>query len=261
MAPAVYLPSIAALTASSTSITSLHASHGAKPPQSLLHRNGRCLAASAGALSQRACDGMPDQAFRGLSDGRVEHVASGQCFLRVAPETWDVELGDCMSAGSWQPLAVEWRAEGGRCVSVRTPPTTSGPLGTESCSSSRASDQTWRFEFLGDAKLRIRQSNACVLRPNDWSSPATAELGTCDNVRDTFQISGGRLEMAGLCLQSGTPLSFWPCSANPRQRFALSGPLYTEGGALTLEDTNSADLTISPIDGAPSAAQIFDYQL
>jgi hypothetical protein len=257
MMQGIDLSGISALGVGISRIPSLHATYGAKPSRSLIHRGGRCLSGNAGTLSQGTCDGTAPQGWR-LSAGWIEHVGSGQC-LRVTNGS-TVGLGNCVGAESFLPSRVEWRAQGGYCVSKRTDP----PLGVESCTPSRAADQTWRFEFLGDDSVRIglaSDATSCVLRPDDWSNPANAQLGLCDGVRDVFEIRGGRLEVAGHCLQSGTQLGFWPCSETPLQRFVISGPLQNEVEALTLANTSGVELTISLVNGSPSPEQIFDYQL
>jgi hypothetical protein len=239
--------------------STLHAEYGGKPAYSLVHRGGRCLSAlSGGVVAQRVCDGAVDQAWR-LAGGRIAHVATNQC-LRATGGT-SVGLGSCTGAETWTPASVEWRAQGGNCVGVRTNPDPNAPLGRESCSASRAADQRWRFEFLADDKVRIRlaRDGRCVLRPENWSYPTTARLGACDGARDIFEIRSGRLEMSGRCLNASTPLSFVACSDNPVERFAISGMFQNDLGALTLEDANRLELSSSPIASSPE--QTFDYQL
>ncbi|HEX6277101.1 MAG TPA: hypothetical protein VFZ53_28870, partial [Polyangiaceae bacterium] len=239
-------------------LSTLHAEYGAKPAQSLVHRGGRCLSAvSGGALAQKVCDGTADQAWR-LASGRIAHVATNQC-LRATGGT-SVGLGSCTSAETWTPASVEWR-HGNYCISVRTTADANAPLGRESCTASRAADQRWRFEFLADDRVRIRlaRDGRCVLRPEDWTYPTNARLGACDGARDIFEIRSGRLEMSGRCLNASTPLNFVACSENPAQRFAISGMLQNDLGALTLADSNGVELTVSV--PASSPPQTFDYQL
>jgi len=234
--------------------------YGTTPSGSLGGPSGRCLSIASSQLpSREACDGSPAQSFRSI-DGQLEHAATGEC-LRVTQGD-RVGLGDCAGAERWQAARVAWLATHAWCVTVRQPANAQLPLFEEPCSASRAADQTWSVEFPARdrARIRLAQDGRCVRWPTDWSRSAP-ELGACDGIHDVFETSGGVLRTAGRCLVfRGSDLQFWPCGGSSDERFGLSGSLESSAGGLTaVLNGSTLELSATPLSGAPSEDQIFDF--
>jgi hypothetical protein len=121
---------------------------------------------------------------------------------------------------------------------------------------------------LDGDKVRIgtAATGQCVTWQNIWTVPSAPGLGTCGAGQDVFDVTAGRLGVAGHCLapvsRSGEiVLEFLPCSAYHEQHFALSGPLALGLSALTLTNVDSPELTLTMLGGVPLPTQIFDYHL
>jgi hypothetical protein len=134
--------------------------------------------------------------------------------------------------------------------------------------------QEFRFEFLDGDRVRIRTAatGQCVTSPNIWEEPDFPGLGTCGGGQDVFEVTGGRLGVAGHCLApvnrgtQGAGLEFRPCNAFYDQHFALSGPFALGASALTLPNVEPPELKVTPLGITPLGVpplptQIFDYHL
>jgi hypothetical protein len=134
---------------------------------------------------------------------------------------------------------------------------------TADCDPKPNDDQLWSFEFPALDRVRIRsvRDGRCVRRPLTWATSAFAELGACDDGSDLdlFDTSRGELSVSGRCLDAPS-LAFKICSGGYAQRFALSGPLESQAGALIAKtDNESINLSVMPIQGTPTSEQIFEF--
>jgi hypothetical protein len=235
--------------------------YGIPPEGSLSGPAGRCL--SFGAPSDEplrtACDGAPERRFRALG-GRFEHVATGQCLKRLDGDR--VGLGACDDAERWETRRVNWLTHTGRCMTAPLTANAQRPLVYDICKPSRAEEQTFHFEFVAPdrALVRLVRDQRCVLWPANFSQRITPELGSCTDARAVFETSRGVLATAGRCLRANPDVQFSACDGGNSQRFALSGPLESQAGALTLvSDGGGVELRAAPLGNPIDATQIFDF--
>ena len=102
--------------------------------------------------------------------------------------------------------------------------------------------------------------------PNLWTVPSAPGLGTCGGGQDVFDVTAGRLGVAGHCLapvsrNAEIVLEFLPCSAYHEQHFALSGPIALGSSSLTVTNVDPPELTLTTFQTPPLPTQIFDYHL
>jgi hypothetical protein len=235
--------------------------YGSKPAGSLLGATGRCLAEDAGTLSFASCDGAPASLFRPAASS-VINAATGSCLQANGSR---VTLEPCEgdeSREAFQLARVRWLASGGRCVTLRQPPTsTESPLMVDTCDRMWALAGLFGVERADDGRARIRAADgSCVAWPAAWSSASVPELGPCGGPRDTFDPSFGHLSVDGRCLTViGGAVEFRPCLEYDDQRFAWSGPIELGGGTLTLSGDAQPTLELTPLSFPPGPSQIFDW--
>jgi hypothetical protein len=265
MSPVLDPALISALVLDEATIDMLQQIYGTKPSGSLVNAGGRCVGwSNESAVDMRVCDGSTETRWQAL-EGRLEAEGGTECLHASGSEPASLVSCDPTPDFVWETNDVQWRGNTGRCV-TRSTASIYASLVLEPCRAFGDADQTWSFDFYDDRHVRIRRADGqCVHIPvADGGPPFWPELAPCDagdGARDGLEITkNGQLSLSGYCITRSfdDEVQLAPCQADPAQSFYLSGPLgHDAGTVLTLFSEH--ELNASPMSGAPSQAQIFDY--
>lgn len=269
MSPLLDPSLISELVFNEATIDMLQQTYGTKPSGSLVNASGRCVgwsneSAVDKVVDMRVCDGSTETRWQAL-EGRLVAEGGTDCLRASGSEPASLDTCGTTPDFVWETNDVQWRGHTGRCVTKSTA-SIYWSLVLEPCRALGDADQTWSFDFYDDRRVRIRRADGqCVHIPEaDGGPPRWPELAPCDagdGARDGLEITrNGQLSLSGYCMfgRATNEVYLAPCETNPNQSFYLSGPLgHDAGTVLTL--FSEPELNASPMSGAPSQAQIFDY--